>query len=170
MLPDPGVDPSASAGSDWLVVYGSLLRDLPNAHGEHASHPFDRLGVAAGLRRVGPCRFTGALFDLGPYPALLRLPGGGGSVCGELHAILDPGILAVLDTFEGFDPHDPAGSDYLRERIELSEPVGLVAWIYIYNRSTHGIPRVESGDWRAHLAKRRDSPHDPVSSPDPRTR
>lgn len=168
-MPDARSESIDSTAPEWLVVYGSLMRGLANERGEGAVDQLDRLGVGAGLQRLGPCRFAGALFDLGPYPALRHLPDRAGSVCGELHAILEPGILGVLDAFEGFDPCDPADSDYLRERIELIEPAGVVAWIYVYNRATHGIPRVESGDWRAHLAKRLHSPHDPVTSLDPRT-
>lgn len=156
--------PSPGAAGEWLVVYGSLMRDLPAPHATGETDLLDRLGVGAGLRRVGPCRVAGALFDLGPYPALRRGPGDDGAVCGELHAILDPAVLAVLDAFEGFDPRDPAGSDYLRERIELLEPSGVHGWIYVYNRPLDPNRRIESGDWRVHLAERRPSLHVPGSS------
>ena len=149
---------------DWLVVYGSLMRDLPAANGELETDLLDRLGVGAGLRRVGSCRVGGLLFDLGAHPAFRRSPEDAGSVCAELHAILEPDLLAVLDAFEGYDPRNAAGSDYLRERIELLEPQGVRAWIYVYNRSPDPILRVASGDWRAHLAERGHSPHAQVSS------
>ena len=171
-------DPGASPGGDWLVVYGSLMRGLParetrathaaRAPGSAGATPatmrgdlFDRLGVAAGLRRVAPCRVPGRLFDLGPYPALRPADGPSDSVCGELHALLDPAaVFAVLDPFEGFDPRDPAGSDYRRERVRLLEPSGIRAWIYVYNREPEPERRIPSGDWRAHLAKRGVSAHD----------
>lgn len=156
--------PAPGAAGEWLVVYGSLMRDLPAPHATGETDLLDRLGVGAGLRRVGPCRVAGALFDLGPYPALRRGPGDDGAVCGELHAILDPAVLAVLDAFEGFDPRDPAGSDYLRERIELLEPSGVHGWIYVYNRPLDPNRRIASGDWRGHLAERRPSLHVPGSS------
>lgn len=141
------------------------MRDLSAASGELATDLLDRLGVGAGLRRVGSCRVGGRLFDLGAYPALRRSPQDTGSVCAELHAILEPDVLAVLDAFEGYDPRNAAGSDYLRERVELLEPRGVSAWIYVYNRAPDPILRIESGDWRAHLAERGRSPHDPCSSP-----
>jgi gamma-glutamylcyclotransferase (GGCT)/AIG2-like uncharacterized protein YtfP len=121
----------------------------------------DQLGVAAGLRRVGPCRVPGRLFDLGAYPALRPASDPADRVCGELHALLDPGVFGVLDAFEGFDPLDPVGSDYLRERVTLVEPAGVDAWIYVYNREPEPARRVPSGDWRAHLAERGRSAHDP---------
>jgi gamma-glutamylcyclotransferase (GGCT)/AIG2-like uncharacterized protein YtfP len=132
--------PAPGADGEWLVVYGSLMRDLAAASATPELDLLDRLGVGSGLRRVGPCRVAGALFDLGPYPALRREPGDGGEVCGELHAILDPTVLEVL------------------------EPSGVHGWIYVYNRPLDANRRVESGDWRAHLAKRRPSPHVPGSS------
>ena len=64
---------------DWLVVYGSLMRDLPAANGERETDLLDRLGVGAGLRRVGSCRIGGLLFDLGAYPAFRRSPRDAGS-------------------------------------------------------------------------------------------
>lgn len=154
---------------EWLVVYGSLMRGLPASEprAETETGPrrdlLDQLGVGAGLRRVGPCRVPGVLFDLGPYPALRPARSEADSVCGELHAVIDPRTLAVLDAFEGFDPQDPVGSDYLRERIELLEPQGTRAWIYVYNREPDASRRITPGDWRAHLAKRLASAHDPDS-------
>lgn len=141
------------------------MRNLPAASGALETDLLDRLGVGAGLRRVGPCRVGGRLFDLGAYPALRRSPQDTGSVRAELHVILEPDVLAVLDAFEGYDPRDAAGSDYLRVRVELLEPRGVSAWIYVYNRAPDPILQIESGDWRVHLAERGRSPHDPGSSP-----
>ncbi|MEZ4330952.1 MAG: gamma-glutamylcyclotransferase family protein [Myxococcota bacterium] len=165
-------DPRGGAADDtpqWLVVYGSLMRGLPAratafAQGEAAggSTPpdlLDRLGAGAGLRRVGPCRVAGRLFDLGAYPALRPAAEDADVVRGELHAIVDSAVLERLDRFEGYDPGDRAGSDYLRERIELLEPAGVVAWIYFDNHPTAPAARVASGDWRRHLAERDDSAH-----------
>lgn len=149
---------------DRLVVYGSLMRDLPSATGEREADLLDRLGVGALLRRIGPCRVGGELFDLGAYPGLRRPRDAAGSVCGELYTILDPAVLAVLDEFEGYDPRNASGSDYLRERVELLEPRGVEAWVYVYNRAPDPISRIASGDWRAHLANPRRTPHDPGSS------
>jgi gamma-glutamylcyclotransferase (GGCT)/AIG2-like uncharacterized protein YtfP len=165
---------------EWLVVYGSLMRGL-SGPGSPSSSPgparggrddegarraaeadlLDRLGVGVGLRRIGACRVPGLLFDLGPYPALRLAQTPADCVRAELHAILDPGVLAILDEFEGFDPQDHPGSDYVRQSIELLEPRGIRAWIYVYNREPGAERRIAGGDWRAHLAKRLDRPHDP---------
>ena len=156
--------PERAVGTNWLVVYGSLMRGLQPPDDPLAVDLLDRLGVGMGLRRVGPCRVGGTLFDLGPYPALRRLPQDRGSsadwVCGELHAILDPRVLTVLDEFEGYEPENSASSDYLRVRVELLSPQGVHAWLYVYNHEPDPLRRIPSGDWRAHLAERRRSTHD----------
>lgn len=159
----------AADGPRWLVVYGSLMRGLPAratafarddaTGGSTAPDLLDRLGAGAGLRRAGPCRVPGRLFDLGAYPALRPAESEVDVVRGELHAIVDPAVVERLDRFEGYDPDDPAGSEYLRERVELIEPKGIVAWIYVYNHAPAPARRVASGDWRRHLAERADSAH-----------
>lgn len=163
--------PAAGAEPGWLVVYGSLMRGLPAsalafaggaADADGAPRDLlDRLGAGSGLRLAGPCRVPGVLFDLGAYPALRPAATGLDVVCGELHAILDPAVLERLDAFEGYDPGDPAGSDYLRAPITLLEPPGVVAWIYVYNRVPAAEQRIASGDWRTHLADRVDPAHVP---------
>jgi gamma-glutamylcyclotransferase (GGCT)/AIG2-like uncharacterized protein YtfP len=166
------------------VVYGSLMRGLPAratafASGDAAGAPvasgrpnasgatgdsaapdlLDRLGAGAGLRLAGPCRVPGRLYDLGAYPALRPAASEADVIRGELHAIVDPAVLERLDRFEGYDPNDHAGSDYLREPVELLEPQGVVAWIYVYNHPLPPARRVASGDWRHHLAERENSAH-----------
>lgn len=144
----------------WIVFYGSLMRGLPDADCAVVGDRLDRLGVGAGLRRIGPCRLRGVLFDLGAYPALCPPREADDLVRGELHAVLDPTVFAVLDAFEGYDPDRPDESDYLRRRCELVEPAGARAWVYLYNRDPGASSRVADGDWRRHLAERGASPHD----------
>lgn len=149
----------AAQGDEWLVVYGSLLRRLPQRPDALAPDVLDRLGVGSLLRRVGACRFPGRLFDLGRYPAARPALEAGESIVGELYAVLDPGVFTVLDEFEGFDPQHPDRSDYLRERIALEAPRDRRAWVYLHRVEPQSARRVASGDWRAHLADRGVSPH-----------
>lgn len=158
---ESGGSEASGPAPERLVVYGSLMRGLPGP-GAAAGDLLDRLGVGPGLERIGECRVSGRLFDLGPYPALRPAAAGADEVVvGELHRVLDSGIFAVLDAFEGFDPTDRAGSDYLRERIALLEPRDGEAWIYVYNREPDPGRRIPGGDWRRHLAERRDRAHVP---------
>lgn len=144
--------PTPAAG-DWLVLYGSLMRGLG---------AMEQLGVGDGLRFVGPCVCPGELYDLGAYPGLRR---GAAHVVAELYALLDPGLIARLDEFEGYRPEDPRGSLYLRERVTLIEPAGATAWLYVYNHVPDARTRIPDGDWRGHLAARdRPAPPDPRAS------
>lgn len=147
----------------WIAFYGSLMRGLPEPGDTPSTDLLDRLGVGHGLRRIGPCRMRGVLVDLGAHPALGPAREANDLVRGELHALVDPGILATLDAFEGYDPERPGESDYLRRVVDLVEPVGARAWVYLYNRDPGAAPRVHDGDWRRHLAKRLASAHDPDS-------
>jgi gamma-glutamylcyclotransferase (GGCT)/AIG2-like uncharacterized protein YtfP len=133
--------PDESHG-EFIALYGSLLRGLP---------AMQKIGVGDRLRFVGPCSIEGQLFDLGPYPGLRK---GAGLVMGEIFALLDPEALHVLDRFEGFEPARRRQSLYLRERVSLIEPAATRAWIYFYNQVPGASQRIESGDWRAHLAAR----------------
>lgn len=155
-----GAEPADDAGLRGAMGTGYSRR----VHAAAGCDLLDRLGAGPGLRRVGPCRVPGVLFDLGAYPALRPAGGARDVVCGELHAIVDPAVLERLDAFEGYDPNDPAGSEYRRERITLLEPPGLVAWIYVYQRSPDPTRRIAAGDWRTHLAQRGDRPHAPPSA------
>ncbi len=131
---------SDESHSEFIALYGSLLRGLA---------AMQEIGVGDRLRFVGPCSIEGQLFDLGPYPGLRR---GTGLVVGEIYALLDREALQALDRFEGFEPARPRESLYLRERVPLIEPADTQAWIYFYNEVPDASQRIESGDWRAHLA------------------
>ena len=127
---------------DRIALYGSLMSGLG---------AMDALGLALSLRFEGPCMIPGRLFDLGAYPGLRPGPG---RVHGEIYRLLDLPALTTLDEFEDFDPSRPADSLYLRERVQLLEPVGTLAWVYVYNREPSRGDRIAQGDWRAHLTSR----------------
>lgn len=136
------MDDSAPSAGEWIVLYGSLMRGLG---------AMDSLGIGDQIRYVSPCICPGELFDLGDYPGLRP---GKAQVVAELHAVLDRQAISTLDAFEDFDPAKPRDSLYLREELELIEPRGTRAWVYVYNRVPDAAQRVASGDWRAHLSAR----------------
>jgi gamma-glutamylcyclotransferase (GGCT)/AIG2-like uncharacterized protein YtfP len=111
------------------------------------------LGAAAVLEARG--RVRGTLYDFGEYPGLEL--DGTGWVVGELYRIPDIAKrLPALDEAEGYDPDDPAGSLYARQRVAVLIGDGSTreAWVYVYKGPPGRGPRIESGDWRAHLATR----------------
>lgn len=132
----------ARGGPLWVAVYGSLMRGLGGV---------ERLEIGDRMRFIGPCLLEGELFDLGDWPGMRP---GGGRIVGELHALLDPDVLRVLDAFEDYDPADPRGSLYLRERVPLIHPEGTSAWTYVYNRIPDASARIPGGDWRRWLSER----------------
>ena len=115
----------------YLVVYGTLQSPYPT---------FDRLGLGAAVRVLGPCRFTATLRDLGPYPGIVL--DGRGPCHGELVEVLDARAWSVLDAFEG--------DEYRRVRIMCDEPAGAVAWIYEMLIPAGTV--VEAGVWPARLS------------------
>jgi len=132
-----------------LATYGTLMRDF-----EAQQH----LGLADALTFVGPCRIRGVLFDLGSFPgamppadvpkdlrASLTAPP---VVHGELFRLEGRDVVSVLDQYEGYDPDRPATSLFVRRRTVLIEPEGQEAFVYWYNRSVDGKPRLPLGDWR----------------------
>lgn len=89
-------------------------------------------------------KIKGALYDLGSFPAI-RLH--------DLHqtdVIVEPIIvsdeeLSAIDNYEGYFPDDIKNSLYIRCKF-------LDGWIYVFNRSLDGYPRIECGDWLAYKA------------------
>jgi gamma-glutamylcyclotransferase (GGCT)/AIG2-like uncharacterized protein YtfP len=98
-----------------LFVYGTLKRGQRNHR------------LLADQRFVGPAVSAPGfrLYDLGPYPGLVRDPAGG-PVRGELFAVSECG-LDELDDFEGVPD--------LFDRQQLLLADGSTAWAYLYVRA-----------------------------------
>lgn len=122
---------------EYVLFYGTLRRGFAVQR---------ELRVEAMLEWVGERTISGVLHDLGPYPAMTL---GDGTVVGDLYRVLDPAVFDVLDPYEGYWPHDPAGSWYHRVRVAVAAaPEG--AWVYVHNRPLRTGAVVEHGDWVAH--------------------
>lgn len=117
-----------------LFVYGTL-------------RPFVDIPMARWLcrvaRYVGPASTRGALYDLGPYPCLRT----GGRrqewVVGDVYRVAGRHVLRVLDRYE---------ARFVRERciVKLARGARRRAWTYRYRFSVVALPRIVSGDYRAH--------------------
>jgi gamma-glutamylcyclotransferase (GGCT)/AIG2-like uncharacterized protein YtfP len=134
----------SASGLRRLFTYGTLMIGF-------SRRPLLGEAILEGLGRI-----RGSLYHFGEYPGLVL--DGRGWVSGELYRVPDlPARLPVLDREEWFDPADETGSLYVRRAVPVHGVGGEVreAWVYAYNErfgaaASRG-PRVESGDWRAHL-------------------
>ena len=102
-----------------LFVYGTLRPGLASAAAHALVHDLERAGAAT---------MRGVLYDLGPYPAMLR---GDGVVHGELLCVHDAARLRALDAYE-----ECGGPAPLFERIEgiarRADGVHVAAAAYLY--------------------------------------
>lgn len=121
---------------DLIAVYG-LLRA-----GESG---FERFGLAAAFRDVGPCLIAGRLYDFGRYPGLVA---GEGVVRGEIFEVRDASVMPALDAYEDYWPDDPERSRYERVQVPLLDP-RREAWVYRWIGSLDGARPIDSGDWFA---------------------
>lgn len=125
---------------DLFVFYGLLKQ---GASGMPAHIDLEAAGTFG-----APCRFRGALYDLGGFPGVVA---GEGLCQGIRYRLNDASIIAALDEFEDVFPDDPARSLYERRKMALLDAVGAEtgeqAWIYWYNQSIDGYRLLDDGNW-----------------------
>src|SRR5262249_5038620 len=149
---DPGVTMTAVMAADGVSAPSP---DRLFAYGTFMSG-FSRRPLLSGALLEGSGRIRGSLYHFGDYPGVVL--GDRGWVSGELYHVPDlPARLPVLDQEEWCDPMDESRSLYVRRSVPVHGADGAVrqAWVYAYNErfgpAVDRGPRVESGDWRAHL-------------------
>lgn len=122
--------------NDRVFVYGTLRRGFINNDAT--------LAFRAGASFLCEGWLPGGLYSVGWYPALIE--GGPGEVRGEVWELVTPGLMQVLDEYEGlFDDGPP---EYRRERRRVRTAEGSVdAWAYIYAHEVDPLQRIRSGDW-----------------------
>ncbi|PVY76803.1 gamma-glutamylcyclotransferase (GGCT)/AIG2-like uncharacterized protein YtfP [Tamilnaduibacter salinus] len=119
-------------GAYRIAVYGTLKAGRSNHH------------YMANARYLGEDWFSDiVLYDLGPYPGARREPSNGIRV--EVYAV-DDATFGEVDALEGYRPEAP--NDGLYHRRLVSTRHGM-AWLYLYNHSVEGCPRLDAGDWGA---------------------
>lgn len=104
-----------------LFVYGTLKRNSARKR-----HPLLR-----DARFVDLASISGRLYDLGPYPGVVRESGDRGRVFGEVYEIHDDhahGALQALDKYEG--------SEFIRQRAyaTLRDGKRRSAWAYVLRK------------------------------------
>jgi gamma-glutamylcyclotransferase (GGCT)/AIG2-like uncharacterized protein YtfP len=149
-----------ASGPDRLFTYGTLMTG------------FSRRPLLGEAVLEGHGRIRGSLYHFGEYPGVVL--DDRGWITGELYRVPDLAArLPALDREEWCDPVDETRSLYLRRTVPVHTAGGEVreAWVYAYNErfgpAAGRGPRVESGDWRAHLLGARGTPTVPTVE-DPR--
>jgi len=105
-----------------IFVYGTLLKGLSR----------DR--KLSRSEFIGAGTVSGALYDLGAFPALLETEDN--PITGELYEV-DERTLLILDDVESYDSDNPADSLYIRKDIDVlltKNDEIIKAQTYIYNR------------------------------------
>lgn len=125
---------------DRVFVYGTLRRGFVNNDAT--------IAFRNGATFLCEGRLPGALFSVGWYPALIdaAVESETGEVTGELWELTTPGLMAVLDDYEGLTEDGPP--EYTRERRWIATAEGpVLAWAYIYAQQVDPLQRIPSGDW-----------------------
>ena len=126
--------------SDLFVFYGLLKQGASGMPGH--------IDLDAAGQFLGPCRFRGALYDLGGFPGAVA---GEGLCHGIRYRLDDTSVVPALDEFEDVLPDDPDASLYRRQKVALLDDAGKAtgeqAWIYWYNQSIAAFTRLEDDNW-----------------------
>ena len=132
--------------SDHLFVYGTLR----NYGADSMHHLLAGLGDLVGLGQA-----SGRLYEIHGYPGLVPARRPDETVRGEVYRLRNPRkALLRLDDYEACSERFPPPREYRRVRrpVTLDDGKQLLAWIYLYNRPTRGLERIDSGDYLAYIA------------------
>jgi gamma-glutamylcyclotransferase (GGCT)/AIG2-like uncharacterized protein YtfP len=120
---------------DYLFVYGLLRSDVGG--------PLQP-ALARAARLAGRALWRGRLYRVAEFPGAAPCDADE-FVVGELYELGEDAaaLLAQLDAYE------EVPDDYVRVRSTVNcEGREVEAWIYVWNRRTDGLERIESGDFR----------------------
>jgi gamma-glutamylcyclotransferase (GGCT)/AIG2-like uncharacterized protein YtfP len=129
-----------------VFFYGTLMTGFDRRR---------RVGIDDRLAFAGRGWISATLFDLGIYPAAVPAPDQ--RVWGEAYGMTDgAGVLAALDSIEGYRPDDPDRSLYIRTATSVTFEDGRteIAWVYFYNAPLGGAQQIPSGDYLQHVKVR----------------
>jgi gamma-glutamylcyclotransferase (GGCT)/AIG2-like uncharacterized protein YtfP len=137
--------------SNHLFGYGTLLPELV---------PAVLKEIVARFQFIGSGVVRGRMYDLGQYPGAVPDDSADTLIVGKVFRLpADEALLKALDEYEGFDPHSPHASLFVRTRCTavLSDGQTLSCWMYAFNRPTDGLPLITDGDYlKARTDKRKE--------------
>ncbi len=125
--------------SDYLFVYGTLMRGF--------DHPMAQL-LSQAADFIGEARCRGRLYLVKHYPGLVLSDDANDIVFGELFRLRRP-----LESLREFDMYEACGegfaepTEYVRRMLQVTLDGGAVseAWTYLYNWPVDRLPRIASG-------------------------
>jgi len=126
----------------YLFVYGTLRRTCST--GAHKIYLND-------AEFIGDAKLQATLFCVSYYPAIV-LSDEDTWVIGEVYRLTGDKQLQALDEYEECAPPTNNNHEYKREltQVQLANGESLMAWTYIYNRSTKELTQITSGDFLQH--------------------
>ena len=127
--------------SEYLFLYGTLLPDQA---------PAEIAAILKSLRRIGPARVRGRLYDFGEYPGALLVPSSKTIIQGEVFELPSTrATLKALDQYEEFDPTNTEASLFIRTktRARLTDGNQVDCWMYVYNDDPGTAPLLADGNY-----------------------
>lgn len=102
---------------------------------------------------LGEGTVQGVLYDLGSFPALVDAGEADERVVGDVYALdHEPSVaLDRLDRYEGARGPNPLPYERRRRTVEMQDGTERGAWTYVWTGDVERSPRVEAGDWIAHV-------------------
>ncbi len=135
--------------TDHIFVYGTL---------SPGNAPPEIADTVNRLRPVGSASVRGRLYDLGEYPGAVLSEKSRTLIRGEVFELPgDLNTLTALDDYEGFEPHKPGSSLFLRRAraVTMDDGKRVRCWVYIYNGTTKGALPLRSGRYSRRRIRRR---------------
>jgi gamma-glutamylcyclotransferase (GGCT)/AIG2-like uncharacterized protein YtfP len=127
--------------SDYLFVYGTLLKDFDSYMSKFLERNSDFIGTGY---------FNGKLFEVSWYPAAILSNISSEKVFGHIFKIHEnEKTFKILDDYEGIGDTSECPNEYRRELIDAHLDSGeiLKVWVYIYNQSTENLRFIASGNY-----------------------
>jgi gamma-glutamylcyclotransferase (GGCT)/AIG2-like uncharacterized protein YtfP len=130
----------------FLFTYGTLMSTVDTDLGRR-----ERAHMREKARLVGRGRFKGRLFDIGACPGAVAASNARRYVRGELWMLPSRAgrLFQILDRYEGCNPGAREPFPYRRSVESVEHEFGweVLAWVYVWNRATAGLPEVPNGEW-----------------------
>lgn len=126
--------------SEYLFVYGSLLKQANNIMSTYLSEKSELVGEAY---------MHGRLFMVDYYPGAIHEADAESLVKGALYKLHKrESTFRVLDRYEEFTPEDIENSVFIRKIIPVEKDGKVLhCWVYIYNQDINGCQPIASGDF-----------------------